>query len=287
MPVFETPQPISATIELGVGHVVIAASQRTDTLVDVRPSDPSDASDVLVAEETRVEYADGQLRVIAPRIRAMDFSRKRRSIEVSIELPTGSRVDAATQLGDVRTTGLLGDCRVKTGAGDVLLGDTGPLRVDTGMGEIAVRNIAGDAEIKTGSGRVRVDAVQGAITVKNSNGDTTVGSATGEARLRSANGEITVGQASSGVDAKTSNGAIRVGEAVRGSVVLKTAAGGLDIGVAEGTAAWLDLHTSFGRLRNTLSEAGPEPGAADQTAEIHARTSFGDITVRRAERQLP
>jgi len=46
MPNFETPEPISVTFELGVGNVRIAASDRTDTTVDVRPSDESDESDV-------------------------------------------------------------------------------------------------------------------------------------------------------------------------------------------------------------------------------------------------
>ena len=40
MPTFETPEPISVSLELGVGDVRIAASERTDTVVEVRPSDP-------------------------------------------------------------------------------------------------------------------------------------------------------------------------------------------------------------------------------------------------------
>lgn len=42
MPNFDTPEPISVTLELGVGNVRITASDRTDTTVDVRPSDASD-----------------------------------------------------------------------------------------------------------------------------------------------------------------------------------------------------------------------------------------------------
>jgi hypothetical protein len=46
MPNYETPEPISLTLELGVGNVRIAASDRTDTVVEVRPSDEADESDV-------------------------------------------------------------------------------------------------------------------------------------------------------------------------------------------------------------------------------------------------
>lgn len=282
MPAFETPQPIRVTVELGIGVLRLTAGDRTDTVVEVRPSDPTDDSDVKVAEETRVDYGDGELHVTAPRIRTLDFSRRSRSVDVSIELPAGSRVQAHVQCGDIHSTGPLGECRVKTGAGHVRLGDTGPLRLDTGAGHVAVGMVAGSADITTGTGRVRLQGVDGPVTVKNSNGDTEIGDVHGEARIRSANGDITVGRVTAPVDAKTSAGTIRVGEAVAGSFVLKTGYGDVEVGIADGTAAWLDVHTGFGRVRNTLSEAGPTPATARDKAEVHARTSFGDVSIRRA-----
>src|SRR3712207_7880717 len=41
MPVFATPEPISVTIDLSVGDVRLVAGDRTDTVVEVRPSDES------------------------------------------------------------------------------------------------------------------------------------------------------------------------------------------------------------------------------------------------------
>ena len=61
------PEPISVTLEVGVGDIRIVASDRTDTIVDVRPSDPAKKSDVTAAELTRVEYAHGRLLVEAPK----------------------------------------------------------------------------------------------------------------------------------------------------------------------------------------------------------------------------
>ena len=149
MPSFETPEPISVTLELGVGTVRIAASDRTDTVVDVHPSDESDESDVQAAQQVRIDYADGVLQVTGPKARAFDFSRKTRSVDVAIELPSDSQVSAEMQVGDFRCAGRLGECRFKTSAGSIRLERTGPLRVDTSAGHVAADGIAGNAEIST------------------------------------------------------------------------------------------------------------------------------------------
>ncbi|MEU7909019.1 DUF4097 family beta strand repeat-containing protein [Actinoplanes sp. NPDC049118] len=281
MPNFDTPEPISVTLELGVGDLRIAASDRTDTVVEVRPSDEADESDVAAAQQVRVDYANGVLRVTGPKARVFDFSRKTRSVDVSIELPSGSPVSAEMQLGDFRCTGRLGGCRLKTSAGNAQLERTGPLRLSSGAGHLTVDGVAGDAEISTGNGKVRVGEIDGTAVIKSSNGDLVIDRVAGDARLRTANGEISIDRAGAGVDAKTSNGRIRLGEVVRGSVALGTAAGDLEIGIAEGTAAWLELNTGFGHLRNLLEHA-TSPDDANETVEVRGRTSYGDITIRRA-----
>ncbi|GAB3081276.1 DUF4097 family beta strand repeat-containing protein [Micromonospora schwarzwaldensis] len=279
MPVFDTPESISVTMELGVAAVRIAASDRADTVVEVRPSDGTDESDVQAAAQVRVEFTNGTLHVTGPR-RAFDFSKKSRSVDVSIELPSDSRLSAHLLLGDVHATGRLGEARVKT-TGNVRLERTGPLRLHTGVGHVTVDGVTGDADISTGSGTVRVGDVEGAVAVKNSNGDTTIDAATGDVRVRNANGAIEVARARAGVDAKTSNGGIRVAEVARGSVVLGTAMGDLDIGVAAGTAAWLEVDTSFGQVHNHLESTG-RPGGTEETVEVRGRTSYGDITIHRS-----
>lgn len=276
---YETPEPISVTLELGVGDVRIAASDRTDTVVEVRPSDEADESDVQAAQQVRVDYTNGMLRVTGP-TRTFDFSKKTRSVDVSIELPSGSQVSAHMQMGDVRCAGRLGECRLKT-TGNVWLERTGPLRLHTGVGHVTIDGITGNAEISTGSGKIQIGEVEGAAVVRNSNGDTTIEAVTGDVRVRAANGAIDVERAGAGVDAKTSNGSIRLGEVVRGSVVLGTATGNLDIGIAEGTAAWLEVNTGFGHVHNRL-ENTTRPDETDQTVEVRGRTSYGDITIHRS-----
>jgi hypothetical protein len=61
---------------------------------------------------------------------------------------------------------------------------------------------------------------------------------------------------------------------------LATASGVIDIGIAEGTSAWVDAGTQFGQVRNSLEPTGaPEAG---EKVEIRARTSFGDIDIHRS-----
>ncbi|WP_216214122.1 DUF4097 family beta strand repeat-containing protein [Amycolatopsis aidingensis] len=263
MPTFDTPEPISVRIELAVGHVRMVASDRADTVVEVRPSDESDESDVQAARQVRVEYANGTLQIKAPKIRPFDFSKKTRSVDITVELPAGSRVEGSAQLGDLGSTGRLGECRYKTGLGHLRLDHTGPLDVRTSTGDVAAARVDGNAEINTGSGRVQVGEVTGSTEVKNSNGD------------------ISIDRADAGGELKTSSGHIRIGGVVRGSVVAKTAMGGIEVGIAERTAAWLDLHTGFGRVHNSL-EAAAGPESADETVEVRASTSFGDITIHRS-----
>lgn len=281
MPTFETPGPISVTLDVSVGDLRIAASDRTDTVVEVRPSDETDESDVGAAQQVRIDYTNGVLRVTGPKAPVFDFSRKTRSVDVSIELPSGSQVSAELLMGDILCAGRLGECRFKTGAGNARLEQTGALRLDSGAGHLTVDGVAGNAEISTGTGKVQIGEVEGTAVVKSANGDILIDAVTGDARVRTANGAISIERAGAGVDAKTANGGIRLGEVVRGSVALDTAAGDLEIGIAAGTAAWLEVNTGFGRVRNLL-ESATRPAEADETVEVRGRTSYGDITIRRS-----
>jgi DUF4097 and DUF4098 domain-containing protein YvlB len=280
MPSYDTPEPISVLLDVYAGFVQIIASDRGDTVVDVRPSDPSDTSDVEAAQKTRVDYADGVLMVRGPK-RTFDFSKKTRSVDIVIELPTGSKVDADVTAGSTRTTGVLGETEIDMSAGHVHVDRTGPLKIDTGAGQVRVGAVAGNAEVKTGTGHVRIGDVAGSLTVKNSNGNTEIGTVGGELRARAANGDISAEKVGGALEAKSAMGSLIVGEIVRDTATLNTAMGSIEIGIAQGTAAWLDTKTSFGRVHNSL-QGSDGPGNSTETVKVTAHTSFGDITVRRA-----
>ncbi|WP_068277633.1 DUF4097 family beta strand repeat-containing protein [Aldersonia kunmingensis] len=282
MPTFETPEPISAVIDLPLGEVNIVASDRSDTAVEVRPTDANSADDVRLAEQTRIDFSNGNLVVKAPRTwRDYLPMRTSGSIDVTVELPEGSQLRGDAGAGTFRSQGRLGACKFKTGAGDLRLASTGALDVATGLGTVNVEEVHGSAQVTTGSGEVHLGSVDGDVSVKNANGDVYIGAATGVVKCRAANGKIAVERAESDLTAKSANGAIRVGQLTRGSASLGTALGDIEIGLRAGTAARLDVDTKFGRLRNELdAAAAPEP--TDERVEVRARTAAGDVIVRRA-----
>jgi hypothetical protein len=281
MPTFNTPDPISVRLDLGVADVRIAAAERTDTVVEVRPSDPASKDDVTAAEQTLVEYTDGRLLIKAPKgWRHYTPWGGRESIDVAVELPAGSRVDGEVGVAALRSTGRLDDLRYKTGAGEIHVDHAGPVRLRTGAGDITVDRAAG-ADISTGSGALQIGRVDGPLVVKNSNGDTWIGEVTGDVRARAANGRITVDLSRASVVTKTANGDIVLGSVSRGDVVAESGFGKVDIGVADGVAAWLELDTRFGNVQNEL-EAADRPGSGEDSVAIHARTRFGDVTVHRS-----
>ena len=128
MKTFPTPTPIAITVEANFAEVQIVASDRSDTVVDVRPTDPDDHAHVQVAEATRVELLGDQLRVIAPKPSLMARILNSPSLDIVISLPRGSAVRADLGAGNVEATGTLGQCTVRTGAGNIRLGDTGSSR---------------------------------------------------------------------------------------------------------------------------------------------------------------
>ena len=282
MPTFDTPEPISVTLEVGVGDIRIVASDRTDAIVDVRPSDPAKRSDVTAAEQTRVDYASGRLLVKAPKgWRQWSFRGGGESIDVEIGVPAGSHVGGQAGVAALSCKGRIGECRYKVGVGDIQLDQAGPVQLKSGAGDISVNRAAGDSQITTGSGALVIGSIDGAAVIKNSNGDTRIGEVTGDLRVKAANGRISVDQADAAVTVKTANGDVRLGEVARGAVVAETAAGTVEVGVRDGVPAWLDLNTRFGNVQNDLEATDrPEPG--EDAVDVRARTSFGDITVRRS-----
>jgi DUF4097 and DUF4098 domain-containing protein YvlB len=280
---FDTAQPIAVWVELVTGDIRIAASDRSDTIVGVRPSDAARRVDVLAAEQTAVDYTDGTLLVRVARhwLRYVPFGWRGASVDVEISVPAGSSVRVDAGLAAIRCAGTLGDCKVRTGAGEIVLEVAGPLNVRTGAGDITVNRACGRVQAKTATGAIRIDAVEGPAVIRNSTGATWIGEVTGDLRVSCASGTVSVDLAHADVAAKTAYGDIHLGEVAHGAIVAQTGWGRVDVGVRRGVAAWLDLQTKSGSVINDLESAGP-PQPGEVTVEVHARTPHGDITVRRS-----
>lgn len=282
MATFDTPGPISVAIGIATGDIRITASDRADTVVGVRPTDRSNASDVKAAEQARVDYTRDRLLVKTPtRWRHRSSMLRGGSVDVTIELPEGSHVRGGSAWAAFRCEGRLGECRFDTAHSDIQLDQTGPLRLTAFRGEITVARVVGYAKITNGSGWVRIDEIDGTAVIKNDHGDTTIGEITGALRMAGANGDFSVERAHGSVEAKTAHGSVRIGEVARGAIVLTTASGGIEVSIREGTAAKLDVSTVSGRVRNSL-EVVDGPARSDEIVEVRAHTFSGDVVIRRS-----
>jgi DUF4097 and DUF4098 domain-containing protein YvlB len=287
---FNTPSPIAVALDLYVADVHLAVSDRTDTIVEVRPSDPNKAADIKAAENTRVEYdnATRTLNIVSrkPLNRFVNFSSKRpESIDVVIQLPTDSDVRGEADLGDFQADGVLGTVVLKTDLGAVRLAETGPLNLRGGVGGIVVEGVSGSAEVHSGSGDIQIGAVDGTVDVSTGNGKVRIGVVTGPVNVKTTNGSVSVDRALTDITAASSNGEARIGEVVRGKVSATSKNGSVEVGVREGSAAWLELNTGIGRVYNELASSdAPAAGEPVDKVEVHASTKLGDVTIRRAPR---
>jgi hypothetical protein len=261
MSTFDTPQPITATVEIAAGSVRLVATDRDDTSVEVRPRDESRSQDVKAAEHVRVDFKNGTLAVLGNH----GFSLPRRgSVVVDIALPTGSRLNASVVSAQLTADGEYADCKLASVSGD-----------------LTVTSATGNIKADTVSGAIHVGRATDSATLSTVSGDATFGELRGEIKFRAASGSVNVGRLEGSLNAQTASGDVTVASAVKGNVSVQTASGEVSVGIPEGTAAQLDLDTRSGSVRNSLqSTDGPNDG--DETLVLHARTASGDVIVRRA-----
>ncbi len=105
---FATTSPITAVLDIPAGRIQVIAADRADTVVEVLPANAGKSRDVKAAEEIKVGYGDGVLRIEAPEAanRLLGHSG---SVEVTVQLPAGSRIEAKAGAAEFRGVGRLGD----------------------------------------------------------------------------------------------------------------------------------------------------------------------------------
>ena len=280
MPTFSTPSPIDLAINLPVGAIEIFASDRTDTVVTVSPTNPDKPVDRRGASETKVDLAGERLTITGPRPR-ISWIGPTESVDVRVELPSGSRLSAEISVGGVRTTGRLGATRVKSSTGAVDIEATGDLWLRVSHGNATVGAADGGLEVTADHGQIRIGTVSGDATFKASHGNLTIGEAGGDVEAKLSYGDLEVARALGSVSAKTAYGSLVVREISSGSMQLESGFGGITIGVRPGVPTWLDLSSKDGRVRNEL-DSDSAPQTTEESVAVRARTQFGDIAIVRA-----
>jgi len=280
MPTYNTPTPIDLAINLPVGAIEVFASDRADTVVTVSPTNPAKAVDRRGAAETKVDLDGQRLTITGPKPRFSVIG-PTESVDVVVELPSGSRLTAEISVGAVRTVGRLGATRIKASTGAVEVDTTGDLWLRASHGNATVATAEGGAEITADHGQIRVGTVTGDAILKASHGSIMVGQSGGDLDAKLSYGDLEITQCLASVTAKTAYGSIQLREVSSGSIQVESGYGQVTIGVRPGVPAWLDLSSKEGRVRNAL-DGDRAPDDSEQTVAIRARTQFGDITIRRA-----
>lgn len=261
---FDTPGPIRARVRLHAGGVRVIASDTDHTVVTVTPSRPDRANDVDAAQRTTVSLVDGVLDVAAPRERGLGLVWRPSSVDVLVELPTGSDLDAETSAGDLEAGGRLGECVLRTSAGDVRADEAARARLRTSAGNVDLRRATAEADLSTSAGSV------------------TLGEASGRVVLRTSSGDVTVNRSAGRLDARTAYGQLRVDSVSEGEISLATGYGAIDVGVLDGTAVRLDVTSDHGHVRSELAPTAGRPDDSERVATVAARTTYGNVTIRKA-----
>ncbi|MGA5098493.1 DUF4097 family beta strand repeat-containing protein [Streptomyces lavendulocolor] len=176
---FATPAPVSAVLDIPAGHIRLIAADRADTVVEVLPADPAKDRDVRAAERTTVTLADGVLRIEGAPAKNPVLGTAG-SVEITVQLPAGSHVEATAAAADIRGVGRLGDVTVECAQGPLKLDETASARLTLMAGDITVGRLGGPAEIRTQKGDLRVgEAVRGTVALRTESGDITLTAASG------------------------------------------------------------------------------------------------------------
>jgi DUF4097 and DUF4098 domain-containing protein YvlB len=284
MPTYTTPSPVDARIDLPLSDIRVIASDRDTTVVDVVGDD----------DAIRCVFSRNQLTLSTTADRGgvvgwglgMLGLGPSSGATVTVEVPTGSDLHATARHGSLSTQGSLGTCQVHTEHGGVHLDEVGPVEIRSRHSEISVEHATADLEITTSSGDVRVGVIAGSASITNNDSDILVNDPHGPRQLRGSHGDMTIERLYADLLARNAYGNVRVTEVVAGTCDIATTYGEVEIGIAEGTAAWLDVRSDAGTVRNRLDQQ-PGPDAFDHAAEVRAQTRDGDILIRRGRPAQP
>ncbi|KAB2358416.1 DUF4097 family beta strand repeat-containing protein [Actinomadura montaniterrae] len=178
MNTFATPAPITAAFDVPAGRVQVIAADRADTVVDVRPANPAKGRDVKAAEQATVEFADGTLQVRAAT--GNRYLGSTGAIEVTVQLPAGSRVEGTAAATEFRGVGRLGEVAFEGAYRHIKIDEAAEVRLTATDGDVEVGHLNGPADISTQRGDIRItQAAGGRVELRTRSGDVSVGAAPG------------------------------------------------------------------------------------------------------------
>ncbi|MFB7607780.1 DUF4097 family beta strand repeat-containing protein [Streptomyces gardneri] len=176
---FPTTAPIAVVLAVPAGLVRFIAADRADTTVEVLPANAAKSNDIKAAEQVTVAYADGVLRIEAAEAKNRILGNSG-SVEVTVQLPAGSHVEAKSAAAELHGVGRLGNVTFEGAQGTVKLDETASAHLTLQAGDITVGRLGGAAELSTQQGNIRItEALAGSVVLRTDSGDLEVGAAHG------------------------------------------------------------------------------------------------------------
>ncbi|MFD3457371.1 DUF4097 family beta strand repeat-containing protein [Streptomyces sp. NPDC058691] len=176
---FDTPAPVSVVLGIPAGRIRFIAADRADTTVEILPADASKSRDVKAAEQAKIAYGDGVLRIEASAAKSRVLGASG-SVEVTVRVPAGSRIEAKAASAELRGVGRLGDVVFEGQQATVKLDEAGSTRLTLLAGDISLGRLGGPAEISTQQGDIHIaEAMRGTVTLRTEHGEISVGAAHG------------------------------------------------------------------------------------------------------------
>jgi hypothetical protein len=260
---FPAAGPIQASVRIAAGDVRVIAEQRDTVAVEVTPGTRGDAAEQAAAN-TLVEMNGNTLLVEVPQARGF-IIRRTPPVNISIRVPLDSTLTGRSASADFMCDGRFGSCDLTSASGDVRIEYVaGDFARRAASGDVQFGRIDGSARIITASGDIRGDSIGGDLNSKTASGDINIEAIAGTAGIATASGDVTLGN-------------LAVGD-----TRIHTASGDVVVGVAEGTALWMDLSSSSGDTRSELPVGAVSEAVDGPALKVYVRTASGDIKIRRA-----
>lgn len=276
---FQTPGPVDLKLELNVGEVEITAEDTARTLVVLQALHGDGYARELIAD-ARVEQHADKISVILPKPKHGMFGRKGQ-VRAAITVPMDSSLRVETGSADVTGRGRFGAASVTSGSGDLELEEIASGDLKAGSGDVGIERVADSLKVKTGSGDVTVGPIGGSGDIVAGSGDVVVDDVTGEIKVKTGSGDVVIKAGGERVDVMAGSGDLLLRRVERGEVFAKTGSGDISIGVAKGTAAYLDVQTVTGDFTCSLDSA-ELPADGDQTVSINVMSGTGDVVLQHA-----
>lgn len=279
MPTFRTPAPPCLRVQFGAGTVTIDTAHRQETELVLQPGAGSEAEELAAA--TTIEQRGDDIVVVVPK-RAGSWLGRTPQLHLAVHAPHDTALSISTTSADVEARGRYATTKAESGSGAITIGDiVGSARLTTGSGDIEVDLVDGDLDAKSGSGELRVARVTGSASTRTGSGDVAVGEGGRSLVAKTGSGDVSVESVAGELGVRTGSGDVHLSCVRHGEVRVTAASGDIRVGVAEGTAAWLEVRSLTGRLDNAL-EATDVPADDDERVRLRLETVSGSIDLYRS-----